>query len=70
MKEITRGGLVTIEFSKALAVPRDLELEPNFQDVTSPEIFAKFQKNSINDDEILFTFEPIEFDLEGRWCTF
>jgi hypothetical protein len=70
ISEITRGGLITIEFSKALLVPRNDNNEPNFSETPEEYAFVEFTKLSENDDLIEFTFKPVEFDINGFWCTF
>lgn len=69
VESITREGVVTIVFSKALRVPRGDDKKPNFSSLNSTVIFAVFEKNSVNDYAVNFKFEPLEFDLKGKWCT-
>jgi len=47
ISEITRGGLITIEFSKALLVPRNDNNEPNFSETPDEFAFVEFTKLSL-----------------------
>ena len=51
-------------------MPIDENGEENFFTVGSQQAFGVFEKMSENDDVIEFSYEPVEFDREGRWCTF
>lgn len=70
VKEVTRAGLITIGFSQPLRVPSDEDRNFIFNTLTDPLIKVEFQKNSLNDYNIEYSYEPVEFDKDGYWCTF
>ena len=70
VKEITRAGLITVGFSNALRVPVDANGKENFKEVDSLNAFVVFEKKSENEDVIEFTYELLEWDRNGLWCTF
>lgn len=70
VKQITRAGLITVGFSKALRVPVDANGKENFKEVDSLNAFVVFEKKSENEDVIEFTYELLEWDRNGLWCTF
>jgi hypothetical protein len=70
VREITRAGLITVGFSKALRVPVDVNGKENFKGVEKSNSFVIFEKKSENEDLIEFSYELLEWDRNGLWCTF
>lgn len=70
ISEITPGGKIKVSFSKALLVPRDENNEPNFKTTPQDIAMITLNKRSFNDYVIEWKFEPVDFDINGRWLTF
>lgn len=51
-------------------MPRDEQNVPNFDKTPKDVAWIEFTKLSENDDVIEMSFKPLEWDLQGLWCTF